>query len=211
VMLAVSDNGTGMDAETLARIFEPFFTTKEKNRGTGLGLSTVYGIVKQSNGFIWVSSEPGKGTSFKIYFPRIDPGIARHSKKNRSDDVSGGSETVLIVEDEESVRRLASRILRERGYTVLAARDGMEALEIAQGFGGTIHLVITDVVMPGMGGRTLVSRLEALRPGIRSLYISGYTDTAIVHHGVLDLNVNFLQKPFTIESLVRKVREAIRP
>ena len=210
VMMAISDNGIGMDAETRARLFEPFFTTKEKNKGTGLGLSTVYGIVKQSNGFIWVYSEPGAGTSFKVYFPRLDVKPAQDSQIRKSGDVSQGSETVLLAEDEDSVRHLAGRILRSRGYTVLEAHDGMEALAIAQSFSEKIHLVITDIVMPGMSGRSLVSQLEDLRPGIRSLYISGYTDSAIVHHGILDSNVAFLQKPFAIGSLTQKVRDALR-
>jgi CheY-like chemotaxis protein len=209
VMLAISDNGAGMDAETQARIFEPFFTTKGMGKGTGLGLSTVYGIVKQSNGFIGVSSEPGKGTTFKIYFPQVEGEIAKVTAESRPEPGSRGLETVLVVEDEESVRALASRILRERGYSVLEAADGMEALRSASEFAGEIHLVLTDVIMPQMGGRELVSQIEAARPGIKALYVSGYTDDSIVHQGILDSNVTFLQKPFTVESLARKVREVI--
>jgi DNA-binding NtrC family response regulator len=149
------------------------------------------------------------GTSFKIYFPRLEDKRVQGAEIRKSGDVSRGFETVLIAEDEDSVLRLAGRILRSRGYTVLEARDGMEAVAIAQGVSGKIHLVITDIVMPGISGQALVSRLEDLRPGIRSLYISGYTDSAIVHHGILDSNVTFLQKPFTIESLTQKVRDAL--
>jgi two-component system, cell cycle sensor histidine kinase and response regulator CckA len=209
VMLAISDNGMGMDAETKIRIFEPFFTTKGKGKGTGLGLSTVYGIVKQSNGFIWVYSEPGKGTAFKIYFPRIKGEISQPAGEINAALEFRGSETILIAEDEEAVRALASRMLRERGYSVLVASDGIEALRLAREFDGTIHIILTDVVMPGMSGRALVHQLEKSRPGIKSLYISGYTDNAIVHQGVLDPNVAFLQKPFSLEALIRKVRDVI--
>jgi two-component system cell cycle sensor histidine kinase/response regulator CckA len=209
VMLAISDNGIGMDAATQARIFEPFFTTKEKGKGTGLGLSTVYGIVKQSNGFIWVYSEPKKGTAIKIYIPREDAQSARSGANRLPDSEFQGSETVLIVEDEASVRALAARILRNRGYIVFEASNGAEALEIARQHEGAIHLVVTDVVMPGLSGSSLVSRLKADRPGIRALYISGYTDNAIVHHGILDSNIAFLQKPFSIDGLARKVRDVL--
>lgn len=209
VMMAVSDNGIGMSAVTRSRIFEPFFTTKEKTKGTGLGLSTVYGIVKQSNGFIWVYSEPEKGTTFKIYFPQAVGTLPGHDTEDEPQRAPDGAETVLLAEDEESVRALAARILRQQGYTVLEAQDGEAAIEIAREFAGDIDLVVTDVVMPGISGRTLVSRLEETRPGIRSLFISGYTDSAIVHHGLLDSDVAFLQKPFTMESLLRKVREVL--
>jgi CheY-like chemotaxis protein len=209
VMLAISDNGIGMDSKTQARIFEPFFTTKGVSKGTGLGLSTVYGIVKQSNGFIWVYSEPGRGTTFKIYFPRAEGEIAPAATEIKSESEFRGSETVLVVEDEVAVRALACRILQDRGYSVLEAANGMEGLRIAEEHAGDISLVITDVVMPGLGGRELVSQLEAVRPGIKALYISGYTDDAIVRHGILDPDVAFLQKPFTIDGFARKVREAI--
>ena len=209
VMLAISDSGIGMDSATQARLFEPFFTTKEKGKGTGLGLSTVYGIVKQSNGFIWVYSELGKGTTIKIYFPRAEGTITRIPKEERLEKAVGGTETLLITEDESSVRSLATRILSEQGYTMLEASNGIEALVIARAFPGEIHLVITDVVMPGMGGKALIAQLKEARPGIKALYISGYTDNAIVHHGILDSDVVFLQKPFTVESLARKVREVI--
>lgn len=209
VMLAVSDNGVGMNAATQSRIFEPFFSTKEKSKGTGLGLSTVYGIVKQSNGFVWVYSEVGKGTTFKIYLPRAAGQAPGQAAVARSGRAVRGSETILVAEDEESVRALAVRILNEAGYHVLEAPDGVEALRIAHEYPGVIDLVLTDVVMPEMSGKTLVSRLLATRPATKALYISGYTDSAIVHHGLLDSNIAFLQKPFTIESLTLKVREAI--
>jgi PAS domain S-box-containing protein len=209
VMLAISDSGLGMDAATQARIFEPFFTTKGKDKGTGLGLSTVYGIVKQSGGFIWVYSEPGKGTTFKVYFPRVEGEISKSAGENESELGLRRFETVLVVEDEGSVRALACRILRERGYSVLEAADGMEALRIAGEFTEEIHLVLTDVVMPGMSGKELVSQLKAVRPAIKALFVSGYTDNAIVHHGVLDSNVAFLQKPFSADGLARKVREVV--
>jgi two-component system cell cycle sensor histidine kinase/response regulator CckA len=209
VMLAISDNGIGMDSETQARIFEPFFTTKGQGRGTGLGLSTVYGIVKQSNGFIWVYSEPGKGTTFKVYFPRVEGEISKSAGESKSKLGLRGFETVLVAEDEESVRALVSRILSERGYSVLEAANGIEALRIAGEFAGEIHLVLTDVVMPGMSGRDLISQLVTVRPAIKALFVSGYTDKAIVHHGVLDSNVVFLQKPFSADGLARKVREVL--
>jgi two-component system cell cycle sensor histidine kinase/response regulator CckA len=210
VMMAISDNGSGMDAETQACIFEPFFTTKVQGKGTGLGLSTVYGIVKQSNGFIWVYSELGKGTTFKIYFPRASGAAAGSSDTTRTDLEMRRPETILVVEDETSVRTLASRILRDRRYTVLEASNGKEALEIAQNYQGEIDLVLTDVIMPGMSGTELASRLKSVRPGSRVLYISGYTNDTVVHHGVLDSGVAFLQKPFSVNGLVSKVQEVIR-
>jgi CheY-like chemotaxis protein len=209
VMLAISDNGIGMNEEIQAHLFEPFFTTKEKGKGTGLGLSTVFGIVKQSEGFVWVYSEPGKGTTLKLYFPRIENEIVKLKSETKSEQRFRGSETVLIVEDETPVRALASMILRERGYHVIEAADGNEALRLAKEFAGEIHLVLADVVMPGMNGKTMISQLETLRTGIKSLYISGYADNAVVRHGELDPNVAFLQKPFTVEGLARKVREVI--
>jgi CheY-like chemotaxis protein len=209
VMLAISDNGIGMDAETQTRIFEPFFTTKEKGKGTGLGMSTVYGIAKQSNGFIWVYSELGKGTTIKVYLPREIGTTAAVLSATPSDTVLQGSETVLIVEDEDAVRSLVRRVLADNGYNVLEAAAGMEALRIAQNSTQKIHLVITDVVMPVIGGKALLSRIEAILPGIKSLFISGYTDNAIVHHGILDSGIAFLQKPFTVDGLLRKVRNVL--
>jgi two-component system, cell cycle sensor histidine kinase and response regulator CckA len=209
VMLAISDNGIGMDEATRARIFEPFFSTKEKNKGAGLGLSTIYGIVKQSNGFIWVYSEPGKGSTFKIYFPRVEDEFAQSLKDDLPEGECKDMETVLIAEDEESVRALACRILRARGYAVLEASNGRQALDVAQQYPGAIDIVLTDVIMPEMDGSTLVSHLKATRPGIKALFFSGYTNEAIVQHGVLDSNVDFLQKPFSASGLVRKLREVI--
>lgn len=206
VMLAVSDTGLGMDPATQAHLFEPFFTTKEKGKGTGLGLPTVYGIVKQSGGFIWVYSEVGRGTTFKIYFPRVEGKRPEIKAEDKKESLFWGTETVLVVEDEASVRALTSRILRGHGYHVLHAANGIEALEIAQKYEGAIHLLITDVVMPGMGGKALVSQLKTIRPETKVLYVSGYTDNAIVHHGILDSGVAFLQKPFTVDGLVRKAR-----
>jgi PAS domain S-box-containing protein len=208
-MLAVRDTGTGMDDETRSHIFEPFFTTKQKGRGTGLGLSTVYGIVQQSSGHIWVYSEPGQGTTFKIYFPEAAGTPKAPVEKTESKLILTGSETLLVVEDEEAVRTLAVRILREHGYTVLSASDGEEALRLARAYKELIHMVLTDVIMPGISGNTLVTRLRISRPRIKSLFISGYTDDAIVHHGILDSGIAFLQKPFSIESLTRKVREVL--
>ena len=209
IMLAISDTGTGMDARTQARIFEPFFTTKAQGAGTGLGLSTVYGIVKQSNGFILVDSEPGKGANFRIYFPRVEGEPAILSQDQDSELASGRGETVLVVEDEPSVRSLTCRILRERGYRVLEAQNGEEALDLARVNPGKIHLVITDVVMPGISGAELVSRLGTLLPGIRALYVSGYAGSGIVDHNKLDPNVAFLQKPFAIDLLLRKIQSVL--
>jgi two-component system, cell cycle sensor histidine kinase and response regulator CckA len=209
VMLAISDSGVGMDAKTQSRMFEPFFTTKEKGKGTGLGLATVYGIVNQSNGFIWVYSECGKGTTIKIYFPQAEPVRKKTASGTQPKLEFQGSETVLLVEDESAVRTLAGRILREKGYRVIEAADGKEALRLAEGYPDEIHLVLTDVVMPEMGGSILVSHIKESRPGIKALYISGYTDNAIVHHGILDSNIAFLEKPFSIDNLSRKVREVL--
>jgi two-component system cell cycle sensor histidine kinase/response regulator CckA len=209
VMLAISDNGIGMGEDTKSRLFEPFYTTKERGKGTGLGLATVYGVVKQSNGFIWVYSEPGKGTTFKIYFPQEERGTVRAETADKPESSYRGTETILIVEDETAVRTLTSRILQDRGYKVLEAAEGNKALRIAGEYSGEIHIVVTDVIMPGLGGAKLVSSLEAERPGLKALYISGYTDNAIVHHGILDSHIAFLQKPFTVESLAKKVRNVL--
>jgi PAS domain S-box-containing protein len=210
VMLSVSDTGVGIAREVKERIFEPFFTTKEKGKGTGLGLSTVFGIIQQSGGNIWVYSEPGLGTTFKIYLPRIEEDTESLKPSAVSTKSLQGSETILLVEDEEIVRKLACTILQKNGYKVLEAPNGEEALRIVQGQNGNpIHLLVTDVVMPGMSGRQLADHLERLRPEMKILYISGYTDNAIVHHGILDEGMNYIQKPFTIEGLARKVREVL--
>lgn len=209
VLVALSDTGHGMDAETQAKIFEPFFTTKEKGKGTGLGLSMVYGIVKQSGGNIWVYSEPGKGTTFKVYFPRVEDAVEVPRIAAPAVSRLQGSEVVLLAEDEEAVRELARDILERNGYTVLAASEGAEALGIAQAHEGEIHLLLTDVVMPGMRGRDLFERLAPLRPGLNVLYMSGYTDNAVVHQGILVPGTHFLQKPFTPDALLRKVREVL--
>ena len=209
VMLAVSDTGIGMDAATQARIFEPFFTTKEKGKGTGLGLATVYGIVKQSDGWIWVYSEPGHGTTFKIYLPRITEAAAPAAPSPVPPVSVRGSETVLLVEDDEMIRNLVQKVLKANGYTVLVAASGHDALRLAGQHQGRIHLVMTDVVMPGINGREVAERLAAARAGIKVLYLSGYTDDAIVHHGVLEPGIAFLQKPFTPAVLARKVREVL--
>ena len=210
VMLSVSDSGAGMTPEVRERIFEPFFTTKEKGKGTGLGLSTVYGIVKQSGGNINVYSEPGLGTTFKIYLPRVEEEEDNLQRKDLDISLLTGNETILLAEDEQSVRELAARILRDKGYQVYEAPDGKEALDIAQRHPERkFHLLLTDVVMPGMSGKNLADCLKLSMPDIKVLFISGYTDNAIVHHGVLDKGVNFIQKPFSMESLARKVREVL--
>jgi signal transduction histidine kinase/CheY-like chemotaxis protein len=209
VMFSVSDTGVGMTPEVRERLFEPFFTTKQKGRGTGLGLSTVYGIVKQSGGNIWVYSEPGHGTTFKIYLSRVDEPLEQLREKTTREELLRGSETVLVVEDEEKVRKLTVEILGKQGYSVLDASQGDDALAISEKHKGPIHLILVDVVMPGISGTELTKRLAFLRPETKILYMSGYTDNAIVHHGVLEKGVNYIQKPFTIDELTRKVREAL--
>ena len=208
VMLAVTDNGTGMDAQTNARIFEPFFTTKPVGKGTGLGLATVYGVVQQTGGYIWLYSELGHGTSFKIYLPRVDADGPQPAEEEQRASALDGSETVLVAEDEEAVRLIIAKALEARGYRVLSARDGSEALELAAGHGG-IDLLVTDVVMPDMNGRELSRCLTEARPNLRTLYLSGYTDDAMLHRGVLQEGVAFLQKPFSLAALARKVRDVI--
>ncbi len=206
VMLAVSDTGSGMDEETRRRVFEPFFTTKPVGRGTGLGLSTVYGIVKQSGGNIWVYSEVGRGTTFKIYLPVADTTESTEIGVGGQGDLLIGSETVMLVEDEEAVRSLASEILRSCGYTVIEAANGIDALAKFEDSGAKVELLITDIVMPEMGGRELSEQIKADRPDIKVLFTSGYTDDAILRHGIIDEGTNFLQKPFTYDALSRKVR-----
>lgn len=207
VMMAVSDTGQGMTEEVKRHIFEPFFTTKGPGKGTGLGLATCYGIVKQSGGHMWFYSEPGKGSTFKVYLPRAqgEASVAHDELKS----LAGGLETVLVVEDEPLVRAFATQSLRERGYTVLEASNGVDALRVAEEYSGNIHLLLTDVVMPQMGGKALAERLSQMRPALKVLYTSGYTDNAIVHHGTLDAGVSFLQKPYTSSSLARRVREVL--
>ncbi len=209
VMLTVTDTGTGMDDETKQRLFEPFFTTKELGKGTGLGLSTVYGIVKQSSGSIWVYSERGRGTSFKIYFPRHEAAEAGLGGTRRLRSAPRGKETVLLVEDEPVVRLLAAELLRRSGYQVLESGDGAEALRLIEERRCFIDLLLTDIVMPGIGGRQLVEQLPGFLAGMKILYMSGYPDEAIGRHGLLDPGTPFLQKPFTADGLLRKVREIL--
>jgi two-component system, cell cycle sensor histidine kinase and response regulator CckA len=209
VMLAVSDTGTGMDEQTRARIFEPFFTTKESGKGTGLGLSTVYGIVKQSGGNIWVYSEVGRGTTFKVYLPLVGEAGQEYRRSDEVEEAAKGTETVLLAEDEEVVRTLAREVLETYGYRVVEAANGGAALLICERHREPIHLLITDVVMPEMSGRELADRLAPLRSEMKVLYMSGYTDNAIVHQGVLDEGANFIQKPFAPGQLARKVREVL--
>lgn len=209
VMIAVSDTGTGMSEEIKARIFEPFFTTKTKGKGTGLGLATVYGIVKQSGGHINVYSEPDQGTTFKIYLPRVAGAVAVKMYDRTTTPSRSGHETVLLVEDEEALRAFARQVLQSAGYTVLEAGNGPEALALVEEYHGHIHLLVTDVVMPQMSGRQLAERLLATRFGLKVLYISGYTDDAVVRHGVLQAEVSFLQKPFSPAALTAKVRAVL--
>jgi CheY-like chemotaxis protein len=197
-----------MDAETLTHMFEPFFTTKERGKGTGLGLATVYGIVKQSNGYIWVDSAPGKGASFEIYLPR-HAGQPAHEQKLDSEEQLRGSECILLVEDAEPLRKLAKSFLETAGFRVLSAGSGEEALEVAARFGGIFDLLLTDVVMPGMNGRVLAEQLLPRQPGMKVLYVSGYTDSFIAGHGVLETGTHLLHKPFTDEVLIRKVRQVL--
>jgi PAS domain S-box-containing protein len=209
VMLAVTDIGTGMDPETQAQIFEPFYTTKGRDKGTGLGLATVYGVVKQSNGYITVDSEKGKGSSFKILLPRIEQNVPAPTKSSPEPIEVRGSETILLVEDAEPLRRLAELFLKGNGYRVVAAADGSEAQQIAAQISGPIDLLLTDVVMPGINGRVLAERLAPSHPGMKVLYMSGYTDSFIAGHGVLEPGTHLLRKPFTEEVLIRKVREVL--
>jgi PAS domain S-box-containing protein len=208
VLLAVHDTGAGMDAATRAQIFDPFFTTKPKGKGTGLGLATVYGIVKQSGGYIFAYSEPGQGSTFKIYLPRVDE-LVPQSVTNRPQSVSTGAETLLVVEDDEVVRNLTRKMLEARGYRVLTAAGGREALQLAARHPEPLPLLITDVIMPDMSGPELAERLTKLRPEMQVIYVSGYTGETIMHHGVLEHGIHFLQKPFTAEALALKVRHLL--
>jgi two-component system, cell cycle sensor histidine kinase and response regulator CckA len=208
VCLTVTDSGIGMDAETKARAFEPFFTTKEKGKGTGLGLSTVYGVVKQSGGYIDIYSAPGAGTTFKIYLPRVDEAIKAEAPAGTATSFTG-NETILLAEDETSLRTLTRNTLELCGYKVLEAKDGIEALQVSDGYKGSIDLLLTDMVMPGMGGRTLATELTKRRPEIRLAYMSGYTGQAVGSQGPVDPGSVFLLKPFTRELLTRKIREAL--
>jgi PAS domain S-box-containing protein len=209
-VISVTDTGLGMDKETQSRIFEPFFTTKDKGKGTGLGLSTVYGIVKQSNGYVFAQSELGAGTTFYVYLPRVEDSVEELSPTNSQPNEGDGCETVLLVEDEESVRELVRLTLAARGYKVLEAENGECGLRVAEEFKENIDILITDVVMPGIGGRELAKTLLALRPGISVLYLSGYTEDAVITHGALGPSTAFLQKPFTLQNLAKKVREVLR-
>ncbi len=210
VVLAVSDTGVGMDAVTQSRLFEPFFTTKARGEGTGLGLSTVYGIVKQHGGHLWVYSEPGRGSTFKVYLPRVEePATACSAPVPKAAAIPRGTETVMIVEDHASVRDLAQYALERQGYRVLAADAGARALELGAAHEGPIDLLLSDVVLPDFNGRILFERLSSGRPGMKVIYMSGYTEDAIAQHGVLDEGIHFLQKPFALHALLRKVREVL--
>jgi CheY-like chemotaxis protein len=209
VMLTVSDTGYGMDSATLARIFEPFFTTKSEGQGTGLGLATVYGTVRQSEGTVTVHSEPGKGTTFRIYLPRVTSPSAADAAA-RPAPPPGGSETILIVEDADPLRVLVRELLENAGYTVLEACGPHEALAAAARI-GPIHLLLTDVMMPQMNGREMALQISALKPGVRVVFMSGYTDEVVGHHGMLDEPTGYLQKPFTMDVLLAKIRAALDP
>jgi two-component system, cell cycle sensor histidine kinase and response regulator CckA len=209
VKLAVIDTGTGIDKQTLAHIFEPFFTTKEVGKGTGLGLATVYGVVKQSGGYVWVDSEPGQGASFQIFLPRILEATTVLASSTPLAEAKGGSETILLVEDSEQLRTLTRGFLESQGFQVLVAQNGKEALQVEAQHAGKIDLLLTDVVMPGMNGKALAEKLLAKQPGARVLYISGYADSFLAVHGALEQGTVLLHKPFTDEALIRKVREVL--
>jgi CheY-like chemotaxis protein len=209
VLLAVTDTGSGMTEEVKSRLFEPFFTTKEEGKGTGLGLATVYGIIKQSGGDIWVYSELGRGATFKIYLPRVQATAQPLNRIEVRGNMPRGSETILLVEDDPGVRDLARLVLHGQGYTLLEAMDTQEATLLFRRYSGPIHLVLTDVVMPGGNGRSLVEQLSQSQPNLKVLFMSGYTDNVIAQQGVLDSGVSFLQKPFSPITLARKVREIL--
>jgi len=209
VMLAISDNGCGMDSETLTHLFEPFFTTKEMGKGTGLGLATIYGIVKQNSGFINVYSEPGQGTSFKIYLPRHGGKVAPARKEDSAGLVAYGNESILLVEDEPTILDMTTTMLELHGYKVLPAATPVDAIRLAREHIGEIHLLMTDVVMPDMNGKDLARKLLSLYPNLKCLFMSGYTANVIARHGVLDEGIHFVQKPFSINDLTAKVREVL--
>jgi two-component system, cell cycle sensor histidine kinase and response regulator CckA len=209
-LITVSDDGAGIPPEHLPHIFEPFYTTKLSGHGTGLGLATVYGIVKQNKGFIWAYSELGMGTVFKVYLPCVSGGDAQpHASDTARESVHRGSETILLVEDEPALRSATGEFLRLQGYTVLEAKDGCDALSVAQQHRGPIHVVVTDVVMPNMSGGQLAGEIHRLRPGTKLLFVSGYPGQTVVDHKVLDIENNFLQKPYTLKQLSGKIREAL--
>jgi two-component system cell cycle sensor histidine kinase/response regulator CckA len=209
VKLSVTDTGTGIDPETLGHIFEPFFTTKERGKGTGLGLATVYGIVKQSGGYIWVDSEVGRGSSFEVYLPFINEPVSVAEPPRPAAGQLRATETVLLVEDADALRKLTHMLLEQNGYRVLAAAGGAEAIVIVRENPEHIDLVLTDVIMPGLDGHALAMRLESIRPGLNVLYMSGYTDSVLLEHGVLASGTNLLHKPFTEDGLIRKIREVL--
>jgi CheY-like chemotaxis protein len=209
VMLSVSDTGLGMGKETMEKMFEPFYTTKEVGKGTGLGLSTVYGIVKQHSGHISVYSEPGKGTSFRIYFPWTKLPADRTGDTEMKAEPAMGKETVLVVEDNEQVRTLSCEILKQYGYKVIDTPDGKSALEMLQAFSDPVHLMITDVIMPDMNGKELYEKISKMYPDIKTLFMSGYPEDVISHHGVLEAELNFIQKPFSLNDFVGKVRDVL--
>ena len=209
VMVAVSDTGTGMDEATQKRLFEPFFTTKELGKGTGLGLAMVYGIVKQSRGSIWVYSEPGHGSTFKMYLPVVHAETVEHAPVDSVPVSLSGTETVLVVEDQPEARSVMREMLSRRGYTVIEATSGPDAVSKSRQHSGDIDLLLTDVVMPGLSGRGVADVLHAERPNLRVIYMSGYTDEAIVHHGILDSGLAFIQKPFTADAFLRKIRQVL--
>ncbi len=212
VMLAVTDTGQGIAPEHLSHIFEPFYTTKAEGKGTGLGLATVYGIVKQNGGFIWVYSEPGLGTTFKIYLPRVrkDAGATKPAVLTQA-ETPGGVETILLVEDETAVRQSTGEFLRLNGYTVLEAKDGEDALRVAKNHASEISLMVTDVVMPHLGGAKLAAQLTSIRPNLKVLFVSGYAESTVLRHGAIDVTNSFLQKPFGLKSLAAKIRQVLDP
>jgi CheY-like chemotaxis protein len=209
VRLSVSDTGCGMDPAVLSRIFEPFFTTKPVGQGTGLGLATVYGIVNQSDGYVWVYSEPSRGTTFKMYFPRVDEPAQSLIQPRKEEEIVGGSETILLVEDDDALHQLIVGLLESEGYKVLPAKDGPAALALTAQYSDPIHLLLSDVIMPAMSGSELAVHLKRSRPGLGVIYMSGYTGNLIAHHGLQDSNAILLQKPFTKQSLLHLVRTVL--